>query len=110
MISISNAANLVFNTAALHLLVSAKEGPTGRHLREVCIDVEGEAKRLTNNVMVNVQTGRLSGSITHVVTEEQGDLVGYVGSNVEYAKYVHDGTGRMGARPFLTTALETVLG
>lgn len=46
-----------------------------------------------------VDTGRLRNSITHAVTEAR-DVI--VGTNVSYAKYVHNGTSRVNARPFLT--------
>lgn len=47
-----------------------------------CLLVEAAAKRI-----VHVDTGRLRASITHE-TEVQGDeVVGRIGSNVEYAMY-----------------------
>ena len=45
-----------------------------------------------------VDTGRLRTSITH--THDGKDA--YVGTNVEYAPYVHNGTYKMEGRPFLT--------
>lgn len=46
-----------------------------------------------------VDTGRLRNSITHSVT---GDNNVEIGTNVSYGKYVHNGTSRVEARPFLT--------
>jgi hypothetical protein len=37
--------------------------------------------------------------------DQQGAIVAVVGTNVEYAGYVHDGTTRMAARPFLARAM-----
>lgn len=48
-----------------------------------------------------VDTGRLRDSIEH---EVQGDAV-RVGTNVEYAVYVEEGTRYMNAEPFLRPAL-----
>lgn len=52
-------------------------------------------------------TGTLMGSITHkVVSDRAVD----VGTNVEYAGYVHEGTYKMAGRPFLKDALENGTG
>ena len=101
--------DIVWDPNALKNLLRSPQGETARHVAHVCRDIEAEAKRLTNNVMVGVITGRLSGSITHVVVQEAGEIVGYVGTRTEYAIYVELGTSRMPARPFLQTALETVI-
>lgn len=45
-----------------------------------------------------VDTGRLRNSITHAL---QGDESVIIGTNVEYARYVHEGTSRVTGRPFL---------
>lgn len=50
-----------------------------------------------------VDTGRLRNSITHAL---QGDKSVAVGTNVEYGPYVHQGTSRMAARPFLTAPIQ----
>lgn len=53
-----------------------------------------------------VDTGRLRASITHRVEKESGEVVGYVGTNVEYAPWLEFGTTRMKARPFMMPAIE----
>lgn len=50
-----------------------------------------------------VDTGRLRNSITHVIDE--GEKVAIVGTNVEYALYVHEGTSRSKGQPFLVDAV-----
>ena len=55
-------------------------------LFQACLLVEGQAVALAA-----VQTARLRNSIDHTVDEDE--LIGYVGSNVEYAVYVEFGTG-----------------
>lgn len=50
---------------------------------------------------VRYDTGRLWNSISHYVS---GDAT-YVGTNVEYAIYVHEGTRKMDPNPFLKNAV-----
>lgn len=69
----------------------------GQRLAQACVLVVDDAK-----VECPVDTGRLQGSITYEVEGTDG----YVGSNVEYAPYVHEGTSKMAARPFLMNAIE----
>lgn len=59
---------------------------TIRWLLSACILVQGQAV-----LLAAVQTARLKGSIDYLVDENE--LVGYVGTNVEYAVYVEFGTG-----------------
>ncbi|WP_195515567.1 HK97-gp10 family putative phage morphogenesis protein [Enterococcus dispar] len=59
---------------------------TVRWLFEACILVQGQAI-----LLAPTQTARLKGSIDYQVDE--GELVGYIGTNVEYAIYVEFGTG-----------------
>ena len=49
-----------------------------------------------------IDTGRLRNSINYQVA--QGEEAVYVGTNVEYAKYVHDGTRKMDPNRFLRDA------
>lgn len=50
-----------------------------------------------------VDTGRLRGSISHGVSEEE--QCAFIGTNVEYAPYVEMGTSRMKAKPFFKPAV-----
>lgn len=65
-------------------------------LEEIGLVAEGAAKRLCP-----VDTGRLRNSITHAL---RGDDSVAIGTNVEYAIYVHEGTSRRKGVPFLTQA------
>lgn len=58
-------------------------------MENVCLKVEADSKK---NCPPSV-TGTLRASITHTVAEEEGRIVGYVGSDLDYAPYVHQGTG-----------------
>jgi len=54
-----------------------------------------------------VDTGRLRSSITSKVEQAEGDITGVVGTNVEYASFIEQGTSKMAAQPFLYPALES---
>lgn len=69
-----------------------------RALEEVGIQAEGDAKALCP-----VDTGRLRNSITHAI--DASDSTAVIGTNVEYALYVHEGTSRRKGQPFLTDAV-----
>lgn len=94
-------ADIVFDEAALRQLFESENGPVGKELARRTIRVESRAKHLAP-----VDTGRLRSSITHEMGTEGGDLVGRVGTNVEYARHQELGTSRMAAQPFLRPALD----
>lgn len=71
-----------------------------RFLTEAGIHLQGEASEALEMAPRRVDTGRLKGSISY---EVQGETC-YVGTNVEYAGYVHDGTSRMAPNRFLKNA------
>lgn len=50
-----------------------------------------------------IRKGSYSGTTPE---EPQGSRAVYIGSNVEYAEYVHDGTSRMAPNRFLKNAVE----
>jgi len=57
-------------------------------LQKACRVVEADTKKRAHRV-----TGNLKASITHEIVTEGGNLVGYVGTNLEYAPYEEFGTG-----------------
>lgn len=69
-----------------------------RGLEAVGIEAESDAARLCP-----VDTGRLRNSVTHTIDEEEPCAI--IGTNVEYAEYVHNGTRHQAAQPFLTDAV-----
>lgn len=124
-------------------LVSAPGGGLMQALMAIGFRIEARAKTLTNGQLVGVVTGRLSGSITTVAATVDNLPTVLVGTPVNYALYVHEGTkphwpprdpiarwlafkggnpkdawrvqaaiARRGTapRPFLTRALQDVLG
>ncbi|WP_349406449.1 HK97-gp10 family putative phage morphogenesis protein [Clostridium perfringens] len=62
---------------------NAKQG-----MEKACLVVEATAKK-----GCPVDLGQLRASITHDVEEQGREIVGYVGTNLEYGVYVHEGTG-----------------
>ena len=71
-------------------------------LDEVGDFLADEAADELENSPRRVDTGRLKGSMTHIVK----DKTVYVGTNVEYAPYVHEGTRRMTPNKFIKNAFE----
>ena len=65
--------------------------PMEQAMRNAALVVAGAAKELAP-----VDTGRLRASITPAVAREANEVIGVVGSNVEYAPYMEFGTGPAG--------------
>ena len=84
-------------------VLAAKNDAVLRFLEEAGLHLEGEAADELENSPRRVDTGRLKGSITHRVV---GDRDCYVGTNVDYGIYVHEGTMYMTANRFLKNAFE----
>lgn len=87
----------------------------GKAVLKGCLTVEREAKSSivgpSNEVSApgeppKVKTGRLRASITHRIGYEDKEIVGEVGTNVEYAFSLEFSTQRMAARPFMGPALD----
>lgn len=73
-------------------------------LEAIGIHIEGEAKEELENTPRRIDTGNLRNSITHEV--DDGEKAVYIGTDVEYAIYVHEGTVNMEANRFLKNAVE----
>ena len=73
-------------------------------LEAVGIHVEGEAKEELENTPRRIDTGNLRNSITYEVVD--AERVVYVGTNVEYGIYVHEGTSKMAPNRFLKNAVD----
>lgn len=89
-----------FDQAALDRVLNGTNGPVARDLLRRTIRVESAAKRLAP-----VDTGRLRSSITHSLERDSRGLVGFVGTNVEYAIYQEFGTRYQRGQPYLRPAL-----
>lgn len=73
-------------------------------LEGIGIHIEGEAKEELENTPRRIDTGNLRNSISHAV--DKGEQAVYVGTNVEYALYVHEGTSKMAPNRYLKNAVE----
>lgn len=71
-----------------------------QRLLEVGMFVENKAKENCTS-MKAVDTGTLRASITSKADNNKVSI----GTNVEYGVYVHEGTSKMDARPFLRNAV-----
>jgi hypothetical protein len=73
------------------------QGPTG----PVVTFVRGVARRVRTRAVLKcpVDTGRLRSSHREEVGVRLGAVYGFVTTDVEYAQYVHDGTGPHTIRP-----------
>ena len=81
---------------------SAMADAVGRALEAVGIQAEGYAKLELENNPRRIDTGNLRNSITHYTDDDTA----YIGTNVEYGIYVHEGTVKMAANRFLKNAVE----
>ena len=86
-----------------------------RAVNDSCLIVEREAKLSIVGPSTEVsepgeppkvKTGLLRGSITHRIGDENGKVVGEVGTNVEYALPLEFGTSKMQPRPFMAPAYD----
>lgn len=73
-------------------------------LEAIGIHLEGESKDELENAPRRIDTGNLRNSVSHAVSGEEQAV--YIGSNVEYGIYVHEGTVRMSPNRFLKNAVE----
>jgi hypothetical protein len=89
-----------FDLGAVRTLVNSPRGGVAQDLLRRGLLVETQAKRNLGGVggPKRVDTGRLRASINTQLTERGGMLVVLVGTNVRYARWVHDGTGLYGPR------------
>lgn len=97
-------ASWIWHEAAARQLLQATGSPVGQYLARLAAKAETAAK-----ARCPVDTGRLRGSINWRIVIEGGQLVAYVGTNVSYAIYVHEGTSRMPGRPFLVQGVQQAL-
>ena len=95
---------LRWNPVEVELLLRNTHGPIGQYLATIGALVETAAKN-----ECPVRTGRLRSSINHRVEMTDRGMAAIIGTNVSYARYVHEGTSRMAGRPFLVNGMHRVL-
>lgn len=73
-------------------------------LEAAALQAESYAKLELENDPRRIDTGNLRNSINHTV--DSSEPAAYIGTNVEYGIYVHEGTSRMKPNRFLRNAVE----
>lgn len=100
------AYTLVWHHAALSRLLESEHGGIARDLDRRGTKVESQAKKnASGRPGPEVDTGRLRASITHVIGKDGEGVYCDVGTNVEYALFVEEGTINAPPYPFLKPAL-----
>lgn len=96
-------ATVMINRGALTAMLRGPQGPVARMLAAKALQVTNQAKQ-----GCPVDTGRLRSSIRWSLGQDGIGLFALVGTDVNYAIYVHNGTRYMAARPFLLDAMRAV--
>jgi hypothetical protein len=91
---------LDWKDAAIQKMMVGDGGPVERHIFNVTMATERYAKE-----NCPVDTGRLRGSIRSVLGTDNKGRFGLVGSDVDYALYVHRGTRAYTIKPKVKKAL-----
>jgi hypothetical protein len=88
------------NLAQLRAVLASPRGPVVRDLLRRGFAVETQAKRNLSGIggPKRIDTGRLRASIHTAVVFRNGAPAVTIGTNVIYARWVHDGTGIYGPR------------
>jgi phage gpG-like protein len=90
-------ADFGVDRAAMRARLYAPNGPVARDLYRRGIRVQTRARQILREAG-RIDTGRLVNSITVQMITRAGAPVAQIGTNVEYARFIHDGTGIYGPR------------
>jgi len=85
------------NQAEFQQMLRGSNGAVAKNMLTRLLRVEAAAKKNLDTDPRRIDTGHLRSSITHEFALGSS-WVGRVGTNVDYAPYVHDGTGIYGPR------------
>lgn len=96
MASVSASHRL--NPAAIRVLLTSPQRGVVQDLLRRGLLVETQAKRNLGGIggPKRIDTGRLRASVATQLVNRAGSFVVLVGTNVKYARWVHDGTGIYG--------------
>lgn len=86
-------ARVRLNQAELDRLLRGRQGPVVQHVEILTRRTLNQAKR-----NARVDEGTLRSTLYHTITPSTGEVRGRVASPLDYAWYVHDGTGVYGPR------------
>jgi len=94
------------NLPNMTYMLESPNGVVGREMTNVAQAITKRAKHLLLNDLLAYDTGEMFDSTR---TQSLGKNGWAVIADTEYAIYVHEGTDRMPARPFLTRAMNEVM-
>lgn len=99
---------------AINSLLRSPQGPVAQDLIRRGIRVQNRAKQNLTGAggqgLRAFDTGALANSITYEFLQVNGNPVVRVGANTYYALWIHEGTRKMRARPYLAEALSAARG
>jgi hypothetical protein len=84
------------NHAALQQIIRGPNGAVAKDMLKRLVRVESAAKKNLDRPPRRINTGHLRASLTRELTLGPHGWIGRVGTNVSYARWVHDGTGIYG--------------
>lgn len=93
------------NVGYIQTRIARPGGPVERDLELRALAVQAAAKQRLRQSPQRIDTGNLINSIQIRIYYRNGFPVARIGTNVEYAVFVHEGTIYMEANPFLRDAL-----
>lgn len=95
----------VFDIGQITLNLGAPGRELTRSLQARAVVVQSYAKQRLREAPQRIDTGNLINSIQVQIYRRDGKPIARIGTSVEYAIYVHEGTVHMEANPFLRDAL-----
>ncbi len=98
-----------FNYGEARVLMTSSTSGVVRNLRLRAIAAQSAAKQRLRANPRRIDTGNLINSIQIREYVRAGAMVERIGTDVEYADYVHDGTRYMEANPFLVDGLRNAM-
>jgi hypothetical protein len=87
-----------YDAGAMKRILASPSGGLAKDLVKRAIRVQTAAKRNLQRPPQRVNTGLLRASITWQLLQLHGYPAVRIGTNVKYARYVHDGTGLYGPK------------
>lgn len=93
------------NVGYVRTRIARPGGPLERHLELRALAVQAAAKQRIREAPQRIDTGNLLNSIQIRIYYRGGMPIARIGTDVEYAIFVHDGTVYMEANPFLRDGL-----
>lgn len=98
-----------FNYGNARVLMTSPTSGVVRNLRARALATQAASKQRLRADPRRIDTGNLINSIQIREYIRNGVIVERIGTDVEYAVYVHDGTRYMRANPFLVDGLRSAM-